>query len=169
MAKRKAKKRATKRAQRRTPLATPKVEVLPARTPSEVGQAIETLQQAAEHYREAAASVPDGGEMPFELIQVAEFATRAGTPIKDISAAFKTTVLRLERTDGTFEDRDEFIVAVKTTKGRVATAWKDEATRLAQELAALRGEEFNERQYHAEVAARSPRKPDTQSVELLTR
>ena len=107
--------------------------------------------------------------MPHELIEIADLVKQVGTPIGEISKVFSATAMELDRTNGTFDEGDDFVVTFKDVAGRRSVAWKDEAVERAAEVADLKGYDFTEKQYLDSVAALAKVSAGSRKVELLRR
>jgi len=123
-----------------------------------IQQAVETIMNAVDTYREELSNLPEDGEVRQSHIAVAHFAGMAKGALSDLEAVFSTNALRL-KDSGTFEPGD-LLVAFELMKGRRSPRWKEEAVKQAKLYADFSGQNFNEAQYVELVSANTPKSAD---------
>jgi len=130
-----------------------------------VQAAIETLLAAEAHYVEECSKIPDSGVMPQELVAVAAFADSARSCLDRVYKAFAATSEKLRTSGGTFAP-GRFQVFFEQQAGKRSVAWKEEATKRAEEAAKLQGKAFDAKQYQDQVLKLTPAGPPSYKAEI---
>lgn len=149
MAQAKKKTARKKTTTRRTPAvveATPIDNLDPAR----VRAAIETLQEVVDTYQETIAGIPNDGEMPQELIAIAQFAQSGKGALSDLDKLFSVNAIRLRQGKGRFED-GALRVEFELVKGKKSPKWRDLAIENRQALCEANGDDFDPKAYEEQV------------------
>jgi len=158
------KKTAKKKTAKRKTATRPKAEVVDASPcaglvdASAIGAATEVLMAAVDDYREEMSSLGDDGELRQDQVAVARFAAFARSSMGALEEIFGVTALRL-RQFGSVES-GPLRVDYDMQPGRQSPKWKDLAVKLAEELAELKGQDFEAEAYVGQVKVATKKSPD---------
>lgn len=133
--------------------------------PARVQAAIDTLRDVEASYVAECAKIPDGGEMPQDLVAIAAFADSASSSLDRVYKAFTAVAEKLRVTKGKFTP-GRFQVFFALQEGKRSVAWKEEATKQAAEVARLSGDTFDAKAYQSNVLKLTPASPSTHKAEI---